>query len=59
MPWNIGIQNPFNIRGSILHSKSFRQDLGFIGPYERYFEENGETYHHILDTAQDFPLITD
>ncbi|HHX22603.1 MAG TPA: FAD:protein FMN transferase, partial [Thermoanaerobacterales bacterium] len=57
MPWNIGIQNPFNIRGSIFATvKVSDKTLVSSGPYERYFEENGETYHHILDTRTGFPV---
>jgi thiamine biosynthesis lipoprotein len=57
MPWNIGIQNPFNIRGSIFATVQVSdKTLVSSGPYERYFEENGETYHHILDTRTGFPV---
>lgn len=55
--WKIGIQNPYDVRG---------KDIGFVeigeksvvtsGIYERYFEEDGVRYHHILDPHTGFPV---
>lgn len=57
-PWGIGIQNPFsdnrnNYIGSI---KESNKSIVTSGVYERYFEENGKRYHHILDTTTGYPV---
>lgn len=53
--WNIGINNPF--RTSELLGTLFLSDatVSVSGSYERYFEENGVRYHHILDSATGYP----
>lgn len=56
IPWTIGIKNPQIPEGDPLlkiyiHNKS----VVTSGNYERYFEENGKKYHHILDTKTGFP----
>ena len=54
----IGIQYPFD-EGSIA-SVSVR-DLSVVtsGTYERYFEQNGVLYHHILNPETGYPVESD
>lgn len=56
--FTVGIQYPFG-EGSIA-SVSVR-DLSVVtsGTYERYFEENGKLYHHILDPDTGYPVEND
>jgi len=56
-PWRIGIQDPKH--------PDRQQDLGLVGledafavtsgSYQRYFEEDGAVYHHIIDPATGYP----
>lgn len=54
--WKIGVQKPGDKEGNMLGVLSVR-DCAVItsGGYERYFEEAGKTYHHILDTTTGTP----
>lgn len=54
--WKIGVKKPEDKEGNLLGVLSVR-DCAVItsGGYERYFEEAGKTYHHILDTATGSP----
>ena len=58
-PWVIGIQQPFAERGTVGETVGI-QDESVIssGTYERYFEQNGERYHHILDPSTGYPAQT-
>lgn len=56
-PFSIGIQNPEAQRGEILETVLAEEDTFAVvtsGGYERFFEENGNTYHHIIDTKTGF-----
>ena len=56
-PWKVGIQHP--------ESPAEERYVGFVflenayavtsGGYQRVFEEEGETYHHIIDPAIGYP----
>lgn len=53
--WRIGIQDPQD-------SESYLGALSIVdkavitsGGYERYFEQDGKTYHHIIDSATGYP----
>lgn len=55
-PWKIGIQDPREGRGNVMAVVD-AVDLTIVtsGNYERYFEENGKLYHHILDPKTGYP----
>jgi thiamine biosynthesis lipoprotein len=54
--WLIGIQNPLASRGEFLAVEEVSsRSLVTSGVYERFFEENGIRYHHILDTKTGYP----
>ena len=55
---DIGIRNPFG-EGSVATLRVGNTAVVTAGTYERCFTENGETYHHILDTKTGFPVKTD
>jgi thiamine biosynthesis lipoprotein len=55
--WRIGVQDPLEERGSylgILRVKN--KSVVTSGIYERYFEEGGLRYHHILSTGNGYPV---
>lgn len=56
-PFRIGIQEPFAEDGAALGTIEIR-DLSVVtsGIYERCFCEDGELYHHVLDTATGYPV---
>lgn len=54
--WKIGIQDPDSSEGDIIGVVSLEnQAVITSGGYERYFEEDGKPYHHILDTTTGYP----
>ncbi len=56
--WRVGVQDPADDSGllGILEI----EDLAVItsGGYERYFEKDGQVYHHIIDPRTGFPADT-
>ena len=59
--WRVGIENPDTTVGQ-LKNVDYVGVLSIVnkavitsGGYERYFEEDGQTYHHILDPATGYP----
>jgi thiamine biosynthesis lipoprotein len=53
--WRIAITHP---RDADKYLGVISLDEGFVstsGDYERYFEENGKRYHHILDATTGYP----
>lgn len=59
-PWRIGIQEPFSSQGTLADVVEVTdKTVVSSGIYERYFEEGGEIYHHILDPKTGYPVDTD
>ncbi|MGO1296699.1 MAG: FAD:protein FMN transferase [Vibrio sp.] len=58
--WNVGIQNPLSKRGDVIRVVPL-QDKSMVtsGINERFFESNGQRYHHLLDGETGMPLATD
>ncbi len=56
-PWNVGIQDPESAQGDMVGIVPVT-DMAVItsGTYERYFEEDGIRYHHILSTRDGYPV---
>lgn len=58
--WMIGLQMPFEERGTVLDTIAVRdQAVISSGTYERFFEKKGKRYHHILDPKTGYPVMTD
>jgi len=56
-PWNVGIQSPFEGRGDYFGIIS-GPERSFVtsGIYEKYFEAEGGTYHHIFSPSDGYPV---
>ena len=59
-PFNIGITNPVSGTGTLLGLLPCSdKTVVTSGTYERYFEQDGIKYHHILDPKTGYPAETD
>ncbi|MBE7092217.1 MAG: FAD:protein FMN transferase [Clostridiales bacterium] len=57
--WVCAVKDPFNTNKYL---GTFNIKEGFVstsGSYERFFEENGTKYHHIIDATTGYPVNTD
>ena len=58
--YKIGIQKPFSTSGEVMDTISTsNKSIVTSGDYQRYFEENGRIYHHILNTTTGYPIDND
>lgn len=58
--WVIGIRDPIHDSGKPIMSISVtNKTIVTSGVYERFFEENGIKYHHILDPNTGYPVQND
>lgn len=56
-PWKVGVQNPKSPRGDYIGiAEVVNKTVVTSGIYERYFEEEGKKYHHILDADTGYPV---
>ncbi|MCX7655891.1 MAG: FAD:protein FMN transferase [Treponemataceae bacterium] len=56
-PWRIGIQDPLSGRGEYVGIIQIKNKTTVTsGVYERYFEQGGKRYHHILSTRDGYPV---
>ncbi|MDN6294513.1 MAG: FAD:protein FMN transferase [Alkalibacterium sp.] len=56
-PWRVGIQDPFTERGEIMGLVELADSaIVTSGIYERNFEEDGKSYHHLLDPETGYPF---
>ena len=54
--WKVGIQTPFAQTGTYKKTVEVKdKTIVTSGIYQRYFEKDGEIYHHILDPSTGYP----
>ena len=54
--YTIGIQKPFSTDGTpVVSVEVTDRSVVTSGTYQRYFEQDGHIYHHILDTSTGYP----
>ena len=57
-PWRVGIQDPKDPNNANAFAGMLELTDAFAvtsGSYQRFFEENGKIYHHIIDPATGYP----
>ncbi len=60
--WRIGVQTPFAATGEYDEENIIEISEGAVvtsGTYQRYFEKDGKTYHHIIDPKTGRPAQRD
>lgn len=54
--WNIGIVDPRSNGNGVVGSVTWKDStIATSGDYERYFEQDGKRYHHLLDSSTGYP----
>ena len=54
--WSVGLKKPF-VSGALIGAMTVEnRSVVTSGTYERFFEQNGKRYHHILDPRTGYPL---
>ncbi len=55
-PWRVGVREPNRAEFKV-YASIFASDESFVssGDYERYFEEDGKLYHHIINPFTGYP----
>lgn len=54
-PWIVGIRHPRTAADVITRMPLIDEAISTSGDYERFFEENGERYHHIINPGTGRP----
>ena len=57
-PWKVGVKDPFGKSSYVAVLSVADCNVVTSGGYERYFEENGMTYWHIIDPETGMPART-
>lgn len=53
--WQVAVKDPQNTSEALCVLSLEDQTASTSGGYERYFEENGQIYHHIIDPETGYP----
>ena len=56
--WRIGLQHPRNSESLLASFSISGNAVATSGDYQKYFEQNGKRYHHILDPKTGYPATT-
>ena len=55
--FNVGVQDPFDSRGAYIAALNLQnQSIVTSGVYERYIEQDGEIYHHLMNPETGYPF---
>lgn len=55
-PWKVGIADPENTSSSLGYLEVSDTSIVTSGSYQRYFEKDGISYHHLLDPKTGYPV---